>query len=68
MLAPIEYIESRIRQVIETGVDFGVVVVKLDPVIRESVADALQIRMSKLEVILLVNEANNVVEDENTFD
>src|ERR1035438_843597 len=68
LLAPIENIESRIGEVVEAGVDFGVVVVKLDPVLRKSVADALQVRMRELQVMLLVDEPNNIVEDEDTLD
>ena len=68
LLAPVEDVESGVGKVVETGVDFGVVVVELDPVLREGVADALQIRVRELQVVLLVDEADDVVEDEDAFD
>ena len=48
LLTPVEHVEARVRQVVEAGVDLGIVVIDLDPVVRERVADALQIRMGEL--------------------
>ena len=53
---------------IEAGIDFGVVVIDLHPILGEGVANALQIRMGEFHVMLFVDEADDVVEDENAFD
>ena len=53
---------------IEARIDFGVVVIELHPILRERIADALQIRMGEFHVVLFVDEADDVVEDENAFD
>ena len=37
------------------------------PILRESVADALQVRMRIFQVMLLVDESDDVIEDENAF-
>ena len=54
LLAPVEHIESSVRQVVEAGVHFGIIVIKLDPILGKGIADSLQIRMRELEVMLLV--------------
>ena len=53
---------------VQTGVDLGVVVIDLDPVVRERIADALQVGMGELLVVLFVDEPHDVVEDEDPFD
>ncbi len=68
LLAPVQHVEPGVRQVIEAGVDLGVVVVDLHPVLRKRVADALQVRMRELHVVLFVDEADDVVEDEDALD
>ena len=68
LLAPVQHVEPGIRQMIQAGVDFGVVVIDLHPVLRERVADALQVRVRELHVVLFVDEADDVVEDEDAFD
>ena len=67
LLAPIQHVEARVRQMIEAGVHFGVVVVELDPIRRKRVADALQIGMGELHVVLLVDEAHDVVQNEDAL-
>src|ERR1035437_7145534 len=66
LLAPIEHVEAGIRQMVQAGVHFGVVVVDLDPVRRKGVADALQVGVREFHVVVLVDEADNVVEDHYT--
>ncbi len=68
LLAPVKHIKAAIGQMIEAGIDFGVVVIDLDPILRKGVADALQIGMGEFHVVLFVDEADDVVEDENSFD
>ena len=68
LLAPIEHVEAGVGQVIEARIDFGVVVIDLHPVLREGVADSLQIRMRELHVMLFVDEADDVVENEDALD
>ena len=36
LLAPVQHVEAGVRQMVEAGVHFGVVVVDLDPVLRET--------------------------------
>jgi hypothetical protein len=67
LLAPIEHVEAGVGQMVEAGVDFGVVVIELDPVFGEGVADALEVGMRELQVVLLVDEADDVVEDEDAL-
>ena len=67
LLAPIEHVEARVGQVVETGIHFRVVVIQLDPVRRKRVADPLEIGVRELHVVLFVDEAHNVVQDENAL-
>ena len=53
---------------VEAGIDFGVVVIELDPVVREGVTNALQVRVRECLVVLLVDEPDDVVEDEDALD
>ena len=48
LLAPVEHVEAGVGQVLKAGLDRGVVVVELHPVLREGVADPLQVGMAEL--------------------
>src|ERR1035437_6668546 len=67
LLAPVQHVEPRVRKMVQAGIDFGVVVVELDPVFRKSVAYAFEVGMRVLQVVFLVDESHDVVEDENAF-
>ena len=67
LLAPIENVEACVGQVVETGIHFRVVMVQLDPVRGKRVADPLEIGVGELHVVLFVDEAHNVVQDENAL-
>ena len=53
---------------IQARLNLRVVVINLHPILRKRVADFLQIRMREFLVMLLVHEADDVVQDENAFD
>ncbi len=52
---------------IEARIHFGIVVIELDPVVGEGIADALQVGVGEFLVMLLVDEADDVVEDEDAL-
>ena len=47
LLAPVQDVEAGVRQMIEARIDFGIVVIELDPILRERIADALEIRVGE---------------------
>src|SRR5205807_6519762 len=64
----VQDVEAGVGEVVEASIDLGVVVIQLDPIFGERVADALEIWMRELHVVFFVDEADDVVEDEDSFD
>jgi hypothetical protein len=67
-VAPVEHVEARVRQALQAGGDTGIVVIDFDPVRREGVADPLEERVGELLVVVLADEADDVIQQEKTLD